>query len=176
MIARVEVQDIEVINNIVVMACTELMGLLTHGGRDNYKRFTDSFRFTLTGGKNCYGGFGRGFGTHSYGRLSLHHDRERCIEKRKKMYVGKSSVWIEAKRQAKKNNWLHVEYATFHNDLEIGGFISDDAYSHVLAVCCHEVAHAADQYNDLKRDDRTSRSHTAQIFNMYTAGCGSILT
>ena len=56
-------------------------------------------------------------------------------------------VWTEQYNHALKNEWLYVEYSNIHDDPEIGKFVSDDSYHHLLAVVCHEIAHAIHWYS-----------------------------
>lgn len=53
----------------------------------------------------------------------------------------------EAKKYAKLNKWLFVEYRSFHKDEWIGGFISNSKERHLLGLIAHEVSHACDYFD-----------------------------
>lgn len=163
--SRINPTDIKPINDMVVSAVGG-MGILTR----NFYDFQKDFVFELGHGKRCSGGYYKGNPIHTYGRQSAHHDYDRAMEMHKSLSWSKVKTWKQAYQLSRKGIWLHVEYGRFHNDREIGGFVSREPYKHVLAECCHEVAHAVDQWNDRWRSDSDqTKSHGQNFQDAYRA-------
>ncbi len=74
--------------------------------------------------------------------------------------------WIKAIAHAEKLEWYHIEYSRFYTDSEIGGFISDDAELHLLAVIAHEVAHSIAQWNS-RQDKVRIKPHGSEWRVLY---------
>ena len=120
--------------------------------------FLQAFVFKITNGEGANGGvhrkkIGPGKWDKPYpivriGVQSHHTSRERGMAMNMKNRTGKmQKVWQQAALFAKGGDWLMVEYTHIHTDPVIGGFSSNNAYYHGLAIICHEVAHAVQFWN-----------------------------
>lgn len=118
-------------------------------------RFRKLFAFKITPGRRATGGtkssrkypnVQRPF--INLGVQSRHTSRERgmaCSGEKPRKHT--EAVWRQAYEEYRKDRWLFVEYAHLHNDQVMGGFVSDDASHHCLAIICHEMSHSVQMWN-----------------------------
>lgn len=119
------------------------------------ENFRKLFTFKVTPGRSASGGVK---GTKAAPKLlrpfinlgvqSRHTSRERGMAVASEPLNARSeNVWIQAHTLAAHGQWLFVEYSHIHDDDVIGGFVSNNAYHHGLAIICHEMSHAIQMWN-----------------------------
>ena len=99
--------------------------------------------------------------------IGSHFSKQEMVEFWAERFANKC-VFKEQREAIKNNEWMFVEYSHVHNDPEIGKFVSDEPYHHILATVLHEIAHSIHVWlYHFKKEDCDQVAHGVKWQSIY---------